>query len=260
MKNKWYKPTKIIMLVTSVITGMMGLAFLIQTLRIYGSKNNPMYTREVVGEYLLQILAIIILWIIAIIIGVVFTNLSHYHEKNLVKTSHQVKLKNLLMLLPKEIEQNEDYEAFQKQNKRKMIVRIVVLVILLFCLLMSCLYLFNPKHFVYDGHPTDQIKKMALHLLPWFIISFGALIGLAFYEEWHAKQMIQIVKSLLVQNGKQKMSVPVSSKKEFWIINITRAVLLTCAVTLIIVGALTGGADGVLQKAINICTECIGLG
>ena len=43
-------------------------------------------------------------------------------------------------------------------------------------------------------------------------------------------------------------------------INITRVALLALSVLLIVVGIFNGGAEDVLQKAINICTECIGLG
>ncbi len=39
-----------------------------------------------------------------------------------------------------------------------------------------------------------------------------------------------------------------------------RVALLTAAVLLIIAGILNGSALDVLVKAINICTECIGLG
>ncbi len=39
-----------------------------------------------------------------------------------------------------------------------------------------------------------------------------------------------------------------------------QAALLTGALILIISGILNGGAQDVLAKAINICSECIGLG
>ena len=42
--------------------------------------------------------------------------------------------------------------------------------------------------------------------------------------------------------------------------NILRAVVLIAAVLLIIAGIVNGGALDVLVKAINICTECVGLG
>ena len=36
--------------------------------------------------------------------------------------------------------------------------------------------------------------------------------------------------------------------------------IITISICLIVVGVLNGGASDTLQKAINICTECIGLG
>lgn len=39
-----------------------------------------------------------------------------------------------------------------------------------------------------------------------------------------------------------------------------RLVLLGAAIALVVLGAMNGGARDVLVKAVNICTECIGLG
>ena len=52
----------------------------------------------------------------------------------------------------------------------------------------------------------------------------------------------------------------VKSKPNNKIVNIARGVISSVAVVLIIVGYFDGGAADILQKAINICTECIGLG
>ena len=43
-------------------------------------------------------------------------------------------------------------------------------------------------------------------------------------------------------------------------INIARGVILGLSMVLIVVGIFDGSVEDVLQKAINICTECIGLG
>ncbi|MBR6027892.1 MAG: thioredoxin [Clostridia bacterium] len=39
-----------------------------------------------------------------------------------------------------------------------------------------------------------------------------------------------------------------------------RLALLAAAAALIVLGALNGGALDMLQKAVKICTECVGLG
>ena len=42
--------------------------------------------------------------------------------------------------------------------------------------------------------------------------------------------------------------------------NAVRVILLGAAVCFLVLGAINGGMRDVLIKAINICTECIGLG
>jgi hypothetical protein len=44
------------------------------------------------------------------------------------------------------------------------------------------------------------------------------------------------------------------------VVSVLRWGILTAAVVFVILGCLSGGAWDVLTKAINICSECIGLG
>ena len=67
--------------------------------------------------------------------------------------------------------------------------------------------------------------------------------------------MTEIIKN----NGKKPISFNVN-KNEKKIINIARISILVIAVIFIITGIYNGGAEDVFNKAINICTECIGLG
>ena len=59
---------------------------------------------------------------------------------------------------------------------------------------------------------------------------------------------------------KKDEEVSQDDSKEKLIINIIRGVIALTAITFIIVGAINGEVGEVLNKAINICTECIGLG
>jgi hypothetical protein len=43
-------------------------------------------------------------------------------------------------------------------------------------------------------------------------------------------------------------------------VSITQMVLIVLAVAFILMGIANGGARDVLIKAVNICTECVGLG
>ena len=57
---------KLFLILTSVQTGLMGILFIIQVLRIYLG-NNKTFTREICKDYIMQILPAIIIWILLII-------------------------------------------------------------------------------------------------------------------------------------------------------------------------------------------------
>ena len=60
-----------------------------------------------------------------------------------------------------------------------------------------------------------------------------------------------------MQNDQNKPSEKTSKKANLIVIS---AVLLLAAALLIALGVLNGSLNDVLMKAINICSECIGLG
>ena len=58
----------------------------------------------------------------------------------------------------------------------------------------------------------------------------------------------------------KKLKVLVDEKTDKIIVNVVRAAIGVTAITFIVLGVLNGGMRDVFIKAINICTECIGLG
>ena len=75
------------------------------------------------------------------------------------------------------------------------------------------------------------------------------------------KRELNIVKESLkaAPVKEQTKTKPVQDPSRFvrWIV---RAVVLVIAIVFIVLGVINGGMEDVLQKAIRICTECIGLG
>ncbi len=57
-----------------------------------------------------------------------------------------------------------------------------------------------------------------------------------------------------------KKSVSTTNSPTSKKLNITRFIILGIAIITLVLGAVFGGYSDVLTKAINICTECIGLG
>ena len=103
----------------------------------------------------------------------------------------------------------------------------------------------NPLESIYTAEKAGQVMKAAL---PVFLVLLCALA-------------VSIVSGVKPKTGKaSKNAVRMKPQAEPKHVNTLRAVVVIAAVLLIIAGILNGGALDVLVKAINICTECVGLG
>lgn len=249
MDNK--KLNKIFTIAVSVQTILMGIFFIIQVLRIYYA-NNSTYTREICGKYLLQMLPVIIIWVLLVLFS------AFYFKKEKEKLPKLTNIGKLIYLennCPDYTNQESEYILKSEQKKRK-IALIICFIITIVCSLMGLLYLLNGKHFVSNDNLSEQAAKLAIHLLPWCIIAFTSFIIFAYYEEKSARKSIEVIKEIIKSNGKVK-KIKKDNKK---IINVARIVFIAIAIFLIVFGLINDDATSVLQKAINICTECIGLG
>ena len=79
------------------------------------------------------------------------------------------------------------------------------------------------------------------------------------YVEYSSRKSIEYIKQIIKENGRSEKIINDSKRKNL-AINITRVSIICIAVAFIVIGIINGGATDVLQKAIEICTECIGLG
>lgn len=109
----------------------------------------------------------------------------------------------------------------------------------------------NPTESVYT--PEIVAEKLAPIAPLFFLFAGMSVAGLALGVRGDDKE------GQAVRSGPRRGAAfpPGTAAKQRWLL---QAVLLVVAVALIIIGALNGGARDALYKAINICTECIGLG
>ena len=259
--SKNNKLNKIFLIIVSFQTILMGILFIVQVLRIYIG-NNHEFNREICGKYLLQLLPVIIIWIGLLVASAIYFK-SNETEKG-AKITNLAKLKLLENVCPSYSEElKEEYESLNKENLKRKICWTVNIVIVIICSLMGLMYLLNKKHFDFSNSEitdNDRMVKMFIHLIPWVVISFVSTVISTLYNENSAYKSAEIIKNLIKQKGKKIVSNTNKTKKySNKILWITRVVIIIIAVTLIIHGAITGGASKVLEKAIKICTECIGL-
>ncbi len=255
-----------------VFTIVVGILFLAGAAELYYSgvaetgEIHGMYSREAVGARLLELLTPIVLWILAIIAGIFVYAVFPVAERK-KRSADDVQI---YARLRRRAQKDKDPEAFAKViriEKVRLAVRVFSAAFCLLSAVMCIVYLANTANFTSLAELNSDILRMVANVLPWVGAALLVLIGEAVFEAVFAKKMLPQVKPLVGreavpskwETGVKKVSAVAENK---YVLLGVRCALFAVAVVFIVLGALpaNGGAQSVLMKAINICTECIGLG
>ena len=132
----------------------------------------------------------------------------------------------------------------------------VTLGLLSVCSLVFVIYAVNPHNF----HQTDingsMVKAVKLMLIC-MVIPFGFAVYAAYTRTAGLKKEIALVKEAAANHSAGKTSPAVGTDRAAIIV---RYAILGIALAFLVYGFLSGGTNDVLTKAVNICTECVGLG
>ena len=143
-------------------------------------------------------------------------------------------------------------EAALKEERLRRWVRIALVAWLLVSAIPAGVFLLDGRNFV-SWELETVMGALLRHVLPWTV---EAIIAIWAAEMLCAHSMVQEC-ALLKALPKGKLT-PVQEKA--FPVGAVRMVLLGIAMVFIVLGVMNGGLRDVLVKAINICTECIGLG
>ena len=249
-------------------TVVIGLLFIIQAATIYYS-GTP-YSREIAGEKLMQILAPVILWIVAVVAGYVLTVLFPCADEVRAKPNAQKALSRLRSRMPKGESEAflEERARFKKYELTRLVIWSVCAAFALASAIVSIVYLANTAHFA-GVNLNGEVLRMLKNVMPWVGVSFLLFVGAVIYEHYSAKRELESMKKLLVlgrgcpleENKWTAVQSTVGTvTRSKWFILGVRLAVLALALVFIGVGIWNGGMKDVLDKAIKICTECIGLG
>ena len=108
----------------------------------------------------------------------------------------------------------------------------------------------------YETDINSSVIKAMWVLIPCLIIPFVYSVFTAYYNEKSLKKEIELIKKAPTKENTEEIEIKSNDK----VVNIVRYGLLFIGVGILIYGYFAGGTADVLTKAINICTECIGLG
>lgn len=250
-KEKCTSFLRIYRIVLSVSIALCALCFMIACLQIYYSGDAP-YSREAVAAAFSQICIPVYLCIGLTAVNFIFTLVFPQPEVTPRRSSD---LRHTLRRLQSTREPSpEAAAAIRELTQNRKTLWLCQGSVIAASALFFLIYALNPAHFLSDGINTSMVRAM-LRLLPCLILSVGISIFAAEHRERSALREIEILKKM-PKLDTPKTEPTVSEVK----IPVFRWVFLCTGIVLVVVGLLNGGVADVLAKAVNICTECIGLG
>lgn len=239
-----------------IVIIIAGLCFIFACLGIYNSGKQP-FTRESVATAFEFIAIPVYICAIMTLGGIIFDILSKADSPKLKVTKDYAAMLKKAYSTKTFTECNDSVlsQITKEQNFRKIhsIVRTV-----LFCgaSIVFLAYGTNSDNF-HQVEITDSMIKAMYVLMPCLIVCFAYGLFSVIYCEKSMERELALVKSL---PSTTSITDNTTTYKTNSLTPIIRICILILGVGLLVYGYITGGTMDVLTKAINICTECIGLG
>lgn len=269
-------------IVLSVLTVTAGVLLIVQAERIYHSTGG--YSREIVGKYLSEISAVLYVWIAFVVINAVVWCVFPPEPARLKSTIYNT---DTLKRLKPRVSGLESDKLRRAETIKTVVVGVATAFIIL-AIVMVSIVVFNKDYYrlgASEFNPMRDMLTMLPEFMPWVAVAFIVAIGATVYCEISAKHEVAEIKRILAKSAKNpdglatnknvKPSVLDKIKEKIdkiipealktkrarrYALLGTRLSLSVLSVVFIVVGILNGGIVSVLEKAIAICRECIGLG
>ena len=260
----------------SVFSCVLAILCIMICYNIYKSKPSNQFTREVVYEGFMKI-AVLVFIFIAMVVGGVIINIIYPKEKKKLKgtTKERATLYNLSKKLKAVDVSVADKVEIQRIIRFSMICISVIL--LVGASVVAPIKVINGYDI--DAHNINgQIIKGCFTILTYFSVPLLYLIATALVCKYSVRKELGLIKEAFKNqaDAQDKPEGPftkltndlnefakAAAQPKKWHKIFSLCVSCTIgivAVAFIIIGITNGDVAGVLTKAVNICTECIGMG
>ncbi len=210
-----------------------------------GVRIQPVWSREIVGARLSAMAPALLGYLALAAAGLVCEAVSTPEKGNIPAAPEDT----LAMLRSRVAEVPDVAKAEQRRRRSIWLAAAGVCAV---CILFAASYLLRRESFT-SLELESVMGQMLLHVGPWVALGFLAACTASVCAGWSVRREISILKAA----PKGSPAAPVARKSP---VPILRAVLYAAAIALVAAGVVNGGLWDVLVKAVNICTECIGLG
>lgn len=239
----------------SIVLAAAGICLMVACYRIY-TTGDGVFSREIVAAHFAEIGLPVYLCLVMVILGFL---LDIFLPGEKTKGSIE---KNYLLILQRlhaktDLDQcaSDLRSAVLKEQKARKCHKIVSIVLLIIGSILFLSYGLNGNNFHQREITPSLIRAMYL-LIPCMSVPFGYAVFTAYYSRTSIRREIDLLK----QAGSNRAPAPAEETKPRKSAHSVRWAVLAVAVVILIYGYFSGGTADVLTKAINICTECVGLG
>lgn len=265
-KANVHKIRKIYGICMAAYSCVVGALFIWQVWSIFRSAPASPYTVASITAAFSKIAVFVWLWVAAVVFGAFLPKQAQEKLKADVSTKIQIKI--LQKRLPLDEEEQgaiKSMERFRLAMLCSTIIVWIVVFIVGICFLADSSYTprFDKEFFQEHNALVDRI----ICFVPWVI--GGVLVSIVCAIKIEKSRILQIVlmKNMFVEKvkiGKIEKNttdgVKKNAEKSENTYPIVRIVLGAIGVVYVVIGIFNGGMADVLEKAVKICTQCIGLG
>ncbi len=229
-----------------------AVCLIVSAYTIYTSGDSP-YTPESIGAEYAKISLPLWIAISAVFAGIIL-NIALPMPKIKSKSGKDPFIK--LRILQKKLGTGNETVKIKREREFRTMMKIICAVLCLASFIPAAILLSRFDRFTVDNLTPALLETVGL-LLVGVTVSGVLLFVLSVLEGKSAEREIEQTKVALSESPRSDKKVVKSNENK---IKITRLVLVGVACALIVIGLTQDGFYDVLQKAIRICTECIGLG
>ena len=239
----------------SAVLVIAGLCLMAQCCSIYFTGDGT-FSPEIVAAHFAPIAIPCYLCLVMVILGFVLDLILPVQTgKKQVEKNYDLILEKLQAKTDLDACDETLRNAVAKEQKARKCHKIVSIALLAACTGIFLCYALQGENFQ-QREITDSLIQAMYLLSPCAVIPFGYAVFAAYRNKASILREIELLKSA----GANRSPVSAEVKNYDRITTAARWVVLAIAVGIFVYGYLAGGTADVLTKAINICTECVGLG
>ena len=244
-------------IVLSIFLAISGILLIAACWQIYFSGERP-FSPEAVASAFRCICIPIYLTLALILCGFVFELfLPGEKKKPAPQRQYGATLINLHRKLDLSGCSKELRDSIIRRQRERLAVKIAFAALTAVCSIVFLIYAVNPDHFDDMEINASMIAAMGW-FLPCLVLPFGFGIFAHYFSITSIKKETQLVRQAISESPAQAVQAP--SPARFSVSRVVRWGILVIGIGIFFFGLFTGGTVDVLTKAVNICTECVGLG